>query len=101
MLMENLIKQQLISPGTWIGVHNSAGMVVKRLLVNRVIDHNQLAVIDASTNHVVMLASSMIKEIDGMSLHRFCEQAGLDSDGEPLAGARRRGRRPKSQIGNP
>lgn len=95
MLLKNLIERELVSPGTWVGIHNKSGMVIKRLLINRIIDHSHLDVIDPGTNHNITLHCDMIKEIDGMSLHRFCAQASLNNEGEPITGVRRRGRRPK------
>lgn len=97
MIFDNLIKQKLISPGTWIGIKNGDRAVIKRLSVIKITSDSEVLAVDYSNNTTVRLNTSVIAEIDGMTVGRFLQQADLNGDGEKITGIKRRGRRPKNR----
>lgn len=97
MILENLIKQNLIKQGTWIGITNHGKPVIHRLAVESVTNAGDLIGIDYTTNQKMRVAQEAVVEIDGMNISRFLEQADLDKNGEKVVNRVRRGRKPKKR----
>ena len=94
-MFENLIKQQLVRKGTWLGVAPSGEKVHTRVSMESITLDGHIVGMDCRTNQRVKFAATLVVEIDGMSLGRFLAQADLDSQGRKIENLVRRGRKPK------
>lgn len=95
MIINNLLKQNLIKKGTWIGVSSNHTCITHRYVVEQVTDHHSVIVTDPAQNCKLKIPPDVILEIDGMNLTRFCAQADLDAEGIKIQNMKRRGRKPK------
>lgn len=97
MIVKNLIKQQLIQKGTWLGVQLTQQHAVKNWRVEQVLSSYEIMCWDHTQNQLIKCDSQQVVQVDGMSLHRFCAQADLDAQGEKIMHLVRRGRKPKNK----
>ncbi len=97
MIQTNLIRQKLITAGTWVGLNSGHRQVIKRVTVLEVTADEKIQAVDYSTNSTVTFDPGLIVEVDGMALDRFLSQADLHSEGIKITGIKRRGRKPKNR----
>lgn len=95
MIIANLVKQNLIGKGTWIGIGDKSHPVIYRIVVESITTSGDVIGIDYLTNQKVKVQQHMVVEIDGMNISRFLSQADLDSNGVKIQNLVRRGRKPK------
>lgn len=99
MIIVNLINQQLIKPGTWVGVKPMSQAVTYTWRVHDCVIHRDHVLCwNPQNNQLQAVRLQEILEVDGMSLSRFCEQADLDATGVKKPPRTRRGRKPKHQL---
>ena len=98
MIIANLVRQNFIKKGTWVGVCNQGKPVIHRIAVESITTSGDVIGIDYNTNQKVRVAQQAVVEIDGMSICRFLEQADLDKNGEKIQNLVRRGRKPKNRL---
>ncbi len=97
MIIQNLIQQQLIKPGTWVGVraHKNHKITHMWRVHDCVIQDQHVTCWNPQNNQLLPVHVMCIHEVDGMNLMRFCEQADLDAQGCKKPPKTRRGRKPK------
>lgn len=95
MILLNLVSQNLVGKGTWVGVQTNEHKILRRLVVERITAQGQITALDVNTNQKFTFAHTCVVEIEGMSLPRFLQQADLDSNGIKITNIIRRGRKPK------
>lgn len=94
-MFDNLIKQNLVRKGTWLGIAQSGNQVYTRVSMEHITSDGHIVGMDCRTNQRVKFSAMMVAEIDGMSVNRFLAQADLDPQGRKIENLVRRGRRPK------
>lgn len=94
-MFDNLIKQQLVRRGTWLGLAQPGAPVFTRVSMEYMTKDGQIVGMDCRTNQRVKFSTLMVVEIDGMDVNRFLAQADLNSQGLKIENLVRRGRKPK------
>lgn len=95
LIFANLVHQKLVRRGIWVGVCDRPQGLIRRMVVESIQADGQVVGTLAETHRCIKVPHSWVVEIEGMTVSRFLEQAGLDKQGVPLTHVKKRGRKPK------
>jgi hypothetical protein len=97
MVLENLVRQQHVKRGTWLSIETPGTTSLRNCVVEAVGSSGWMLCVDLYDQTRLKVYYESVRQIDGMIISRFLEQANLTKDGLPRP-AKRKGRRPKSNI---
>jgi hypothetical protein len=95
LIITNLVRQKLVHRGTWVGVCDRPQGLIRRMVIEAVEHDGHLVGTLGETHRTVRVPSDWVVEIEGMTVTRFLEQAGLDCTAQPRTNVKKRGRKPK------